>query len=143
MASVLWLGLSFSSDSLGIQREIFMPTKLLENLNQMLRNFKEENLNKIMIHVGYLGNVGVVFAGVVGLIKYRADIFPCCPNIGLAAGILGVFITFILLVAIAFGVWKSVHSMIKNQLVGHLIGIVCSGFIVLLGLGAIFLASNA
>ncbi len=120
-----------------------MPVNLLERLNHMLNNFNEKNLDEIMVHIGRLGNVGVIFAGVMGLIKFRDDIFPCCPSIGFVAGILGLFITFSLLVAIGFGVWKSMHSISKNQWVGHLLGVVCCGFIVLLGLGAIFLAVNA
>ena len=130
--------------ALGIKKELAMsPRNFISKLDAMIRNFRDDKVDEIMVHVGRLGNVGIVFAGVMGIIKYREKIFPSFPGFGLAVGLIGLFLTFILLVAISFGVWKSVHAAIKTTWIGHIFGIAASGFVLLLGVGAIYLAVNA
>ena len=116
---------------------------IISRFDTMIRNYRDDKVDEIMVHVGRLGNEGIVFAGVMGIIKYRDKIFPSFPGFGLVIGFIGLFLTFILLVTISLGVWKSVHAAMKTSWIGHIFGIVASGFVLLLGPGAIYLATNA
>ncbi len=119
-----------------------MLRKAIERLDIMVRNFGDDGLEEVMVHIGRLGNVGIVFAGIVGIIKYRAQLFPAFPSFGIFVGIIGLLITLTLLASISLGVWKSVHAAMETPWIGHLFGIVASGFVILLGIGAIIIAAN-
>ena len=114
-----------------------------DRFDKMILSFDDGKFEEVMKHVGRLGNVGIVFAGVVGLIKYPSSVFPPCPWASVVAGILGLVVTFVLLVAVGMGGWKAIRSAISKRIVGHLAGATFFLFAFLLGLGGIFVAANA
>jgi hypothetical protein len=113
-----------------------------EKFDKMILAFDDRTLEEVMKHVGRLGNIGIIFGGVVGLIKYRATILPFCPWLSVVIGIFGLVITFFLLVAIGIGGWKAIRSAISNRIFGHLGGATFFLFTLFLGLGGIFVAAN-
>lgn len=117
---------------------------LKNKFNQMILIFDDEMLEEVMKHVSRLSNVAVVFLGTLGLFKYPAYVFPALPLASIIMGFLGLFITFMLLVAIAISVWKAYYSAIPNRTFHHLfIGAALFVYTLLLGLAGFFVALNA
>jgi len=114
-----------------------------ENFDKMILSFDDAKFDVIMTHIGRLGNVGVVFAGSIGLMKYASNITTCCPYVSFIIGVIGLILTFWLLVWIGFGGWKALYNSSSNRVIGHVAGTFFFIFSVSLGLGGIFVAVNA
>lgn len=116
---------------------------LKDNFDKMILSFDDTKFEEIMKHVARLGNVGIVFAGAVGLIKYPSSISPSFAWASIATGLLGLVVTFVLLVTVGLGGWKAIRSAFPGRTVGHLVGATFFLFSILVGLGGVFVVANA
>ena len=96
-----------------------------------------------MSHVGNLGNIGIVFVGAVGLIKYAGAIAGDFSLFVVALGIVAIFISLTLLVLASISAYKNVISHYGNNGKGIAVGGITFFYTIMLGVGAIYVAANA
>lgn len=110
-----------------------------ERVDNLVRNHRDDLLEVVLSFFGRLGTVIGVMAGLGALIRFREVVLPAAPGLVFLVAVLLLFVSFGLLVWVAFSGWYKLAEARGYSWGSHAIGLlimVFSTFFVIAGLHA-------